>query len=600
MNKLFKYGALMAATLLPANVFSQQSTNNQLIKSEVAIIRPELTQEQKDFMESYAIWLSRIGYREQSRAVTNLRDNAFGTGVIIETDSGEKQLISVSKNVGIASKVTVETLNQNGTRNVQTGRKIITRASNGLVCIEMPKNHTTHGLKITNQSATDGQNIYTFGYNDVNKKATWQMSDGIISNNKFTPGDSKNILLQHTAPVNVGMYGSPLTVISDSAPYGYEVMGLNLHKGRDRENTNYAIPAQDIQQFISGIASVGSKKNKEALLSSVEQLLKMEKDGFSTNKGLISDQYLKDVSNDVLQSWYNSLPETVKQAVEKDLNNGEFFESAKNIVAYAFAKDNTEGSQLKVKTCAYTSNADVQTVQIDKGGRTLVSTWIYEDGNWKLKSWGNNAAEKPKAKADKNNADRLQRIGIDRDYTGVQLALGTTLYPVDKFSSYTFTYSIMNNPFVKHSIDIGKNTAAIRIKEDMPEFDEVHGGFILNPDGSPYYPFTDDEASLFTLDYSVAGQAPITLKRFLVVPQVAPGMGFLIGKSKEHDDIVGGFFFKLSTGAQLGYNISNSLNVFLYGGHQLNVFLIPDPDDEIDIRKSINGFNARIGVMFVR
>lgn len=590
----------MAVTLLPGNAFSQQSTNNQLIKNEVVIIRPELTQEQKDFMENYAIWLSRIGYREQSRSVVNLKDNAFGTGVIVETESGEKRLISVSKNVGIASKVTVEAYNEKGVRNVQTGRKVISRASNGLVCLEMPKNHASQGIKITNQSAADGMSIFTFGYNDVNKKATWQMSDGIISNNRFIPNDSKNVLLQHTSPVNVGMYGSPLTIKSDSAPYGYEVMGINIHKGRDRENTNYAIPAQEIKQILSEITGIDSKKSKEALLSSVEELLQMKTEDFHANKKLISDRYLTDVSNDVLQSWYNSAPDNVKQEFEKDLNNEMIFESAKNIVAYAFAKDNTEGAQLKVKTCAYTSNSEVQTVQIDKGGRTLVSTWVYEDGDWKLKSWGNNAAEKPKAKADKNNADRLQRIGIDRDYTGVQLALGTTLYPVDKFSSYTFTYSIMNNPFVKHSIDIGKNTAAIRIKEDMPEFDEVHGGFILNPDGSPYYPFTDDEASLFTLDYSVAGQAPITLKRFLVVPQVAPGMGFLIGKSKEHNDIVGGFFFKLSTGAQLGYNISNSLNLFLYGGHQLNVFLIPDPDDQIDIRKSINGFNARIGVMFVR
>lgn len=597
MSRLFKYGALMAATLLPVNVFSQQSTNNQLIKEEVAIIRPELTQEQKDFMESYAIWLSRIGYRDQSRAVTKLRDNAFGTGVILETDSGEKHLISVSKNVGIASKVAVETLDKYGNRLIQLKKKVITRASNGLVCIEMLKDHTTQGLKLTNQAAVDGMSIFTFGYNDVNKKATWQMGDGIISNNKFIPNDSKDVLIQHTSPVNVGMYGSPLTIKRDSAPYGYEVMGLNIHKGIDRENTNYAIPAQDIQQFISGIASIDLKKNKEALLSSVEQLLKMEKESFSTNKGLISDQYLTDVSNDVLQSWYNSAPDNVKQEFEKDLNNEMIFESAKNIIAYAFAKDNIEGSQLKVKTCAYTSNANVQTVQIDKGGRTLVSTWVYEDGNWKLKSWGNNAADKPKAKADANNADKMQRIGIDRGYTGVQLALGTTFIPVDKFSSYTFTFSIINNPFVKHSLELGKNTAAIRVKDGSPEFNEH--GMVFNPDGSPHYPFLDDKANLFSLDYSVAGQVPINLKRFFVVPQVAPGMGFIFGKSEEYHEIVGGFFFKLSSGAQLGYNISNTLNVFLYGGHQLDVFLIPDPEDEIDIKKSINGFNSRLGVMFV-
>lgn len=597
MSKLIKYGALMGMAFLSINAFSQQSTNNQQIKDEVVIIRPELTQEQKDFMESYAIWLSRIGYREQSRTVINLKDNAFGTGVIVETESGEKQLISVSKNVGIASKVTVETLNEKGVRNVQTGRKIITRASNGLVCIEMPKNHTTHGLKITERSATDGMDIYTFGYNDVNKKATWQMGDGIISNDRFIPNDTKDVLIQHTSPVNVGMYGSPLTIKRDSAPYGYEVMGINIHKGRDRENTNYAIPAQEIKQIISGIAGINSKKSKEALISSVEQLLKMEKENFSANKNLISDQYLTDVSNDVLQSWYNSMPESVKKEFEKDLNNEMVFESAKNIIAYAFAKDNIEGSQLKVKTCAYTSNSDVQTVQIDKGGKTLVSTWVYEDGNWELKSWGNNAAEKPKAKADANNADKMQRIGIDRDYTGIQLAIGTTFIPVDKFSSYTFTFSIINNPFVKHNLELGKNTAAIRVKDGSPEFNEH--GMVFNPDGSPHYPFLDDEANLFSMDYSVAGQVPINLKRFFVVPQVAPGMGFIFGKSKEYHEIVGGFFFKLSSGAQLGYNISNTLNVFLYGGHQLDVFLIPDPEDEIDIKKSINGFNSRLGVMFV-
>lgn len=146
-------------------------------------------------------------------------------------------------------------------------------------------------------------------------------------------------------------------------------------------------------------------------------------------------------------------------------------------------------------------------------------------------------------------------------------------------------------------MELGKNTAAIRVKDGSPEFNEH--GMVFNPDGSPHYPFLDDKANLFSLDYSVAGQVPINLKRFFVVPQVAPGMGFIFGKSEEYHEIVGGFFFKLSSGAQLGYNISNTLNVFLYGGHQLDVFLIPDPEDEIDIKKSINGFNARLGVMFV-
>lgn len=591
MRKTIQYSILFLLCLVSNMLHAEPAGYNY--KNAISIVKPVITDEQAKFMESYAMWLSRLGYRDASRMTMGLKNNATGTAFITENEQGKKQIITVSFNVGIAKEITVEFQNDNGIKTIYTTGNAVAK-NNGLIAFDVHQNITAPALPLSKDNVFDGDDIFTMGYTRIDEAASWSISNGIVSNSRYNNDVLGLELTQHTSPLNTGLYGSPLLMKNDKSVYGYDVVGVNLFKGRERENTGYAIPNDIVNQFIANIDS--TNKNKESLSAAVGQFIHATPNDFRQIKELISNDFLMSQKSSTLQNWFLTVPDTVKTMMEIDLEKGEIFEGAKNIIAYAFIKETFENKQATIQDITYNENSYIQNVFLKMNGKETETAWIYENGNWKIKQFGEKNKESEKEE-DSDKGTDLSLVGINKNHTGIQLLLGTTILP-DTFSHFEFSINFTSKPFMRQSLDFGYSTALVRLKIPMDESIYWEDPYVLH-----------SKARMFSFAYSFNGQVPINLKRFFITPYIGAGVGFMVGKAREKDiettmnfywdeieETVGGFFIKGRAGSEWGYHINSHIDIVLTTAYQINLFL--NPSDDYKIQRTVNGFNTQIGVMF--
>lgn len=96
------------------------------------------------------------------------------------------------------------------------------------------------GLAVDETPPSDRDPVVATGFPALGRRASYQTTRGFVSNDRFIDDESGRAHLQHTAPIDSGSSGGPLT--SES---GY-LVGVNTFKARGRENAAFAIPVSGI------------------------------------------------------------------------------------------------------------------------------------------------------------------------------------------------------------------------------------------------------------------------------------------------------------------------------------------------------------------
>jgi S1-C subfamily serine protease len=114
----------------------------------------------------------------------------------------------------------------------------------------------TYGLGLDPEPARDQQVVIATGYPGLGSKPSYQTTRGYVSNQRFTDTFDGQVYIQHTAPVDRGGSGGPLTSEKNL------VLGVNTLKIRERENVAMSVPALEVA---NAVAHAQTPMNAETL-----------------------------------------------------------------------------------------------------------------------------------------------------------------------------------------------------------------------------------------------------------------------------------------------------------------------------------------------
>lgn len=128
-----------------------------------------------------------------------------------------------------------------------------------------------YGLGLDPAAAKDQQVVIATGYPGLGSKPSYQTTRGYVSNQRFNDTFDGSVYIQHTAPVDRGGSGGPLT--SERSL----VLGVNTLKIRERENVAMAVPSLFVADAVSRAqtpadAETLRREAREACLDVVAEL----------------------------------------------------------------------------------------------------------------------------------------------------------------------------------------------------------------------------------------------------------------------------------------------------------------------------------------
>lgn len=230
------------------------AAQESLRKQSVAVVYNVLDEEQVDRLEDYGLWLSRIGKRDASRQVTRLCREGFGSGFVVEQE-GRCMLVTNSHVVGIGATANVAFIQGKDTLKFDACRCVYQDTHRDLAILRLPveANAKVVPLNLTNAKLSDGMEVYTAGFPALADRPSWQFGKGIISNAELLIPELneryETAYIQHTAQIDAGSSGGPLLIKANGD--GYEVIGINTLKAREREGVGIALPADDIREALA-------------------------------------------------------------------------------------------------------------------------------------------------------------------------------------------------------------------------------------------------------------------------------------------------------------------------------------------------------------
>jgi serine protease Do len=129
------------------------------------------------------------------------------------------------------------------------------------------------GLELDASPARDQQAVVASGYPAIGDDPSYQVTRGYVSNEHFvlTRAGQVQIYIQHTAPIDSGSSGGPLTNEEG------KLLGVNTLKIRQRENVGLAIPASIVAAAIPRASAAllrgDTPDSAEVARATCEQLL---------------------------------------------------------------------------------------------------------------------------------------------------------------------------------------------------------------------------------------------------------------------------------------------------------------------------------------
>ena len=102
----------------------------------------------------------------------------------------------------------------------------------------------TYGLRPASEPPWELETVVAAGFPLVGQEPSFQVTEGSVSNASAHAPWSREVFIQHTAPMAEGSSGGPLTTLKG------ELLGVNTGGLRDREGAYFAIPVLAVEQAV--------------------------------------------------------------------------------------------------------------------------------------------------------------------------------------------------------------------------------------------------------------------------------------------------------------------------------------------------------------
>lgn len=386
------------------------------LRDYVCIVRPDVSEKTTAFLTEYKDYLLSKGYKNYSSNIESYLKGSFGSGFVIYGSDNKPYILTNRHVVTESETVTVQFENSDGSVSEYKNLKVIACDEDiDVALIKLPDGFSKSGLTLWYGKVNDGDDVWSAGFPGLGTDPVWQLGKGIVSNSsariKELLDPSISTLIQHSAQIDAGNSGGPLMVASSKNSAGYVVIGINTWKAVYRENTNYAIPASCIKNFMDKAISGKGKVNLSERLSQFSKTV--------ANKDATFTDMSRFISNDMVATCGGELFLKVLQKASTDVRSKVINAFAYNPIEglrytlsyYVYSAFQKDGAVIDYKTSdPELSGAFYKVDYTPAEGDVIPAVWMEEQGNWKLQNFNNLAtksedeSDKTKKASDKKNS----------------------------------------------------------------------------------------------------------------------------------------------------------------------------------------------------
>jgi serine protease Do len=253
---------LFAALVASACVAPPQSADSALevdaplpvdLRRVTAVVRVSPPERLRRFFELGA---ARTDDADVARFFHAQASGGFGSGfVVVRRKRGVRHAFVVTNRHVIADAEDAEVTFSNGTSYAHC-RIVYVHPTADLAVIALPDAAPfAFGLDPARGAPMDRQTVIATGYPALGGIPSFQTTEGKISNAAIEGG-----LIQHTAPIDPGSSGGPLTDARG------KLVGVNVSMARGRQNANFAVPASAMIEAVDAAVDAVQHESDAAFL----------------------------------------------------------------------------------------------------------------------------------------------------------------------------------------------------------------------------------------------------------------------------------------------------------------------------------------------
>lgn len=167
-------------------------------------------------------------------------DGGFGSGLVLVKRAGNTRRAYVVTNRHVVALSDEADIYLDGGTHLGSAPVIYADPWYDLAVLALPENAPfDHGFAFAPTPAKDQLPVIATGFPGIGARPSYQTTRGYVSNERFIFEDEgrKTLYVQHTAPIDGGSSGGPLTTEAG------RLLGVNTMKLRGRENVGLAAPA---------------------------------------------------------------------------------------------------------------------------------------------------------------------------------------------------------------------------------------------------------------------------------------------------------------------------------------------------------------------
>ena len=412
-KKILSFVFLVALSL---NLFSES------IRDYVCVVEGNFSEENEKFLNQYKDEMAKSGYSTYSEYIDAFLQGTFGSGFIYYSSNGTPFVITNKHVVSEYETVNVYFENDDGSTSEFKELKIVATDDDiDIAIIALPEGFKRKGLELYSESIYDGDDVWSAGFPGLGGEPMWQLGKGIVSNSKAKIKElldpSISTLIQHTAEIDGGNSGGPLLVKNSKANAGYSVVGINTWKAYYRQNTNYAIPAKVIKDFVEKNASGNATIDINTRVNSFVKAMSNDDDFYGLSR-YISNAMISEMGQTAFKKTLSIAPEAVRStAIETFIYNP--IDGMRFCIAYWIWTEfrTSDGFETPILG-SLSENAEIYSLEFNPDSKSSVGTkWIKENGQWKLSEFdGTKLSSKSSSKNSKDKKSgttfTIESVGV--------------------------------------------------------------------------------------------------------------------------------------------------------------------------------------------
>lgn len=454
------------------------------VKDSVCIVRSQLSEKNTAFLENYGASLKKQGYGKYASSIESYLQGSFGSGFVYEGSNGKKYVITNRHVVISGDTVTIQFEKDDGTYDEYKDLPVLAIDDDlDVAVIELPSTAKKSAISVKTTAVSDGDDVWTAGFPGLAGKPAWQFGKGSVTNSsaridELVPS-SITTIIQHSAQVDGGNSGGPLLIKDSGTSLGYRVVGINTWKAANRENTNFAIPMKAVKNFVDNV--IAKKNTSGKIENRVEKFntsIANKDETFGSMSRFISNDMISSLSSKTFLNIVNTASSDAQEIILANFIIDPLEGIRYAIAAYVWNSFRRRGELMAYTTSTPEAVEDAYSVSFTIEGKDpFVSTWIKEQGLWKISDFNGIAS----------GADVASSSGVSiynpfmLDITGSVGFSKTDSLPFSVGLNYNDEFYGWGLKYISDSIGIGSyNIFLCEVKFFVPV---NFGKVILTPNG---------------------------------------------------------------------------------------------------------------------